>query len=202
MFARPNALPIASAPVTPLFATLIYHSQLTENKTTLSPAFATLTRFVMAKSFACHSYEKTPGVCVTHRIANCRQPFCNHAMPAHVGPEPCATFRLSDVFPKPSNVFSSHRRCAFLQFFALFCTAQNVNSSPFNHFRALAAKTPGVWVMRCLGPRFYWSSRAQRRICFFRLVTPHSPLLSFSCIIPPHRGHIGISTRARGGLSA
>jgi hypothetical protein len=37
-------------------------SQLIENTATLSPAFATLTGFVTANPFVCHSYKKTPGV--------------------------------------------------------------------------------------------------------------------------------------------
>ena len=45
----------------PFTATLADASQHTENKTTLSLAFATLTRLVNHKSFACHSYKKHPG---------------------------------------------------------------------------------------------------------------------------------------------
>jgi hypothetical protein len=47
--------------VTPLFATLTDHSQIPENKTTLSSVFATLTIRVKHKSFVCHSYKKHPG---------------------------------------------------------------------------------------------------------------------------------------------
>jgi hypothetical protein len=46
---------------TPFLATLASHRQLAENKTTLSPAVATLTDRVKHKSFACHSYKKQPG---------------------------------------------------------------------------------------------------------------------------------------------
>ena len=46
---------------TPFLATLASHRQLAENKTTLSPAVATLTDRVKHKSFACHSYKNTRG---------------------------------------------------------------------------------------------------------------------------------------------
>ena len=48
-------------PLTPFPATLTSHLQLAENKTTLSPAVATLTSRVKPKSFACHSYKKPRG---------------------------------------------------------------------------------------------------------------------------------------------
>jgi hypothetical protein len=54
--------PLATASSTPFFATLTRHPQLAENPATLSPLFATLTRFLTPNSFACHSYTKTPGV--------------------------------------------------------------------------------------------------------------------------------------------
>jgi hypothetical protein len=44
-----------------LFATLITLPQISENITTLSPAFATLTSRVKPKSCVCHSYKKHPG---------------------------------------------------------------------------------------------------------------------------------------------
>jgi len=46
----------------PFPATLASPLQIVENKTTLSPAVATLTDCVMHKSFVCHSCRKTPGV--------------------------------------------------------------------------------------------------------------------------------------------
>src|SRR5580658_1870377 len=49
------------APVTPFPAALTSHPQLAENATTLSPAFATLTRRVKLNPFVCHSYRKHPG---------------------------------------------------------------------------------------------------------------------------------------------
>ena len=55
----PRALPPAN--LSPLSATLTSHPQLIENTSPLSPVFATLTSRVTRKSFACHSYEKTPG---------------------------------------------------------------------------------------------------------------------------------------------
>ena len=51
-----------SFPLSPLFATLTSHTQLVENKATLSPFPATLRSRVKHKSFVCHSYEKHRGV--------------------------------------------------------------------------------------------------------------------------------------------
>ena len=72
MSSRYNALlfctPFNPITVSPLFATLADSSQLAENKTTLSLVFATLTRCVKPKSFACHSYKKTPGVGVPRQL--------------------------------------------------------------------------------------------------------------------------------------
>ena len=48
-------------PLTPFPATLTSHLQLSENKTTLSPAVATLTGLVKPNPFVCHSYKKHPG---------------------------------------------------------------------------------------------------------------------------------------------
>jgi len=53
--------PLATAAVSPFLATLASHLQLTENTTTLSPAFATLTDRARHNSFVCHSYKKHPG---------------------------------------------------------------------------------------------------------------------------------------------
>jgi len=50
--------------LTPFLATLAGHSQLSENATTLSLVFVTLTDVVKRKSFACHSYRKHRGVAV------------------------------------------------------------------------------------------------------------------------------------------
>jgi hypothetical protein len=46
------------SPLSPFPATLTSRPQLHENKTTLSPVFATLTRRVKHKFFVCHSYKK------------------------------------------------------------------------------------------------------------------------------------------------
>jgi hypothetical protein len=48
-------------PLTPFPATLTSQLQLAENKTTLSPAVATLTSRVKHNPFVCHSYKKHPG---------------------------------------------------------------------------------------------------------------------------------------------
>jgi hypothetical protein len=52
----------STASATPLSATLTDTPQFHENKATLSPAFATLTRRVKPNSFVCHSYRKHRGV--------------------------------------------------------------------------------------------------------------------------------------------
>ena len=51
----------STTPSSPLSATLTDNPQLHENKATLSPAFATLTRRVKHKSCVCHSYRKHRG---------------------------------------------------------------------------------------------------------------------------------------------
>src|SRR5208282_3691864 len=47
-----------ASPASPFPATLTSYLQLAENKTTLSPAVATLTGRVKHKPFVCHSYKK------------------------------------------------------------------------------------------------------------------------------------------------
>jgi hypothetical protein len=54
-------LSAVSYPLSPFPATLTNPLQLTENSTTLSPVFATLTSHVKPKSFICHSYKKQGG---------------------------------------------------------------------------------------------------------------------------------------------
>jgi hypothetical protein len=58
-----NFLRLSPFPVypEPRRATLASHLQLAENKTTLSPAVATLTSRVKHNPFVCHSYKKHPG---------------------------------------------------------------------------------------------------------------------------------------------
>ena len=53
--------------LSPFLATLTSTPQLTENTTTLSLVFATLTDCVRHKSFICHSCKKTPGVGIPSR---------------------------------------------------------------------------------------------------------------------------------------
>jgi len=53
--------PVNFPPLTPFTATLTSHLQLFENKTTLSPAVATLTSRVKPNPFVCHSCKKHPG---------------------------------------------------------------------------------------------------------------------------------------------
>ena len=62
--------------VSPFFATLTNSSQLHDNTTTLSPAFAALTRRVKPKSFVCHSYKKHRGWGVVEQASACF-PFLN-----------------------------------------------------------------------------------------------------------------------------
>jgi hypothetical protein len=65
--------------LSPFAATLTGFLQLTENKTTLSPAFATLTRRVKLNPFVCHSYKKHPGRGVTPFKPNLLPPEPNHS---------------------------------------------------------------------------------------------------------------------------
>jgi hypothetical protein len=53
--------------VSPFLATLTTSLQLTENTSTLSSAFATLTNLVNHNSFVCHSYKKHRGVGIPSR---------------------------------------------------------------------------------------------------------------------------------------
>ena len=62
--------PISPA-VSPFFATLTNSPQLHDNATTLSPAFATLARRVIAKSFACHSCKKHRGWGAVEQASAC-----------------------------------------------------------------------------------------------------------------------------------
>jgi hypothetical protein len=57
-------------PLSLFLATLTSRPQLIENSATLSPLFATLTRSFAPKSFACHSYTKTPGVGALSSLRN------------------------------------------------------------------------------------------------------------------------------------
>ncbi|SRR5579863_741636 len=77
----------ACTPLSPFPATLTSTLQLAENKTTLSPAFATPTDNVKHKSFACHSYKKQPGWGYT--------PFSSLHWPSP---------RLFPLFPQPANI--------------------------------------------------------------------------------------------------
>jgi len=60
--------------VTAFPATFTGSSQLHDNTTTLSPAFATLTDHVIHKSFACHSYRNHPGWGLAVEQASARFP--------------------------------------------------------------------------------------------------------------------------------
>ena len=59
-----------SVSLSPFPATLTNSVQRIENTTTLSPAFATLTRNVTRKPCICHSYEKHPGVRVPLQLSS------------------------------------------------------------------------------------------------------------------------------------
>jgi hypothetical protein len=65
-----------SLPLSLLLATLTRNAQLTENKSTLSPFPATLTRRVRPKSFVCHSCKKHGGV-------GCPLPLSDRRSPLH-----------------------------------------------------------------------------------------------------------------------
>ena len=97
-----TSLPLQKSPVTPLLATLTTIVQMPENRTILSPVFATLTRHVTPNSFICHSYRKHPGGGVFLFSANplltlrlCRYLFSFLSAPcsdhAHQHPQPLST---------------------------------------------------------------------------------------------------------------
>jgi hypothetical protein len=91
------------------------------------------------------------------------------------------------AFPRPAppaNGRSSRTFCCTsLQFFALFCTAQNLIPFSFNTFRTFCRKTPGGGYLPTAIKRYAprrGTSRAARGICFSLrspLATRHSPLL-------------------------
>jgi hypothetical protein len=66
-FARCIAAPRWTS-VSPFPAALTGPVQLDKSKTTLSLAFATLTRHVSHNPFVCHSYKKTPRVYPLHQV--------------------------------------------------------------------------------------------------------------------------------------
>jgi hypothetical protein len=84
----------------------------------------------IAKFFRCNTYKKGGR---GSRLSNSDPPFP-------------AGFPLSPI-SYPLFPFFSHSCalfCAFLQFFALFCTSQRINSLVFKRFRTLCTKHPGV----------------------------------------------------------
>jgi hypothetical protein len=157
--------------VTPLFATLTKSAQLSENTSTLSPLLAALTRSVRSNSFICRSYTKSPGVWGSRGLRRpCRRfssspilrqsPRLRTPIPtSHVTPSSARDLLLlhSSLFTRHSSLVypsgsprmatppshSLHSRCSFLQFSALFCTAQKLISFCFSTFRALCQKHPG-----------------------------------------------------------
>ena len=62
-------------PLSPVTATLKDHLQSSENKTTLTLVFATLTSRVRLNPIVCHSYKKTPGVVAPLSIQDRLTPF-------------------------------------------------------------------------------------------------------------------------------
>ena len=97
----------APANLSPLPATLTSHLQLVENTSPLSPVFAALTRRVTCKSFACHSYKKTPGW---------GSPLSNRGVP--------------NLLSVPSVLRSSAALCV-KSFCSPFLPATSLHSSPF-----------------------------------------------------------------------
>ena len=79
--------PDGASSISPLSATLTTHLQLTENKTTLSLLFATLTRRVKANPFVCHSYKKHRGWGIPCAAGNPARDFLTRSV---------ATMPLSD----------------------------------------------------------------------------------------------------------
>jgi hypothetical protein len=130
----------------------------------------TLPSSVSHKSFTCHSYENTGGVgaffpfwfipsaaegnssdCLTtpilvlsfHTLTNCKifQLLCFDIHTKLPGGYPPSTLRLSDIrkFKQCFDLSPFHSSTC-----ALFCTQENPNSFPFNRFRTLCEKPPGV----------------------------------------------------------
>jgi len=110
-------------PVTPLSATLTVTSQTTENKTTLSSVFATLTSRVKHKSFVCHSYKKHPGWGYISRLLS-------------LVPSLFATLLLPPTIPFRMRTSPKHTRNSFR-----FRTSKTQNLKPFR-IRTYE-KTPG-----------------------------------------------------------
>jgi hypothetical protein len=115
-------------PVSLLFATLTDDPHRAENKATLSPLPAALTRRAGLKSLVCHSYEKTAGRGTSRR---------HSPLPLHLQPQE------STSTPLPSM-------CASFVFI-LLRTLLHCRKSYLSCFQALPhslAKTPGVGVAR------------------------------------------------------
>ena len=92
--------------VNPFSATLTGHRQRNENATTLSPAFATLTRHVTRNPFVCHSYKKHWRWGLATNLRCSRQPMHFPLFPQRVNIEHAAS---------PTTPIGS---CAY---FALLC---------------------------------------------------------------------------------
>jgi hypothetical protein len=120
--------PSSDLPPHPGVASLAAILQLAENSATLSPAFATLTCRVRHKSFACHSYKKSPGV---------RTPLLRRSL---------ASKRSHSL--RTSRSFFSYS-------YELFCTAQNSNSNALSIFHTLSQKHPGWGIHRTQPPHFH-----------------------------------------------
>jgi len=92
--------------VSPLPATLTNSSQLHDNTTTLSPAFATLTNRVMYKPFACHSCKKHPGWGVVEQALAC-SPFLQPVTDDSHSPRfTTGRFAALSIFNSPLSIFS------------------------------------------------------------------------------------------------
>jgi hypothetical protein len=111
-----------SAPISPFPATLTTTLQITENKTTLSLVFATLTGYVNVNPCVCHSYKKTPGVGVAQTSVCALPGFTTH--------HPLLTSCSSET--------NSARRAANPQWLPTWDTAR------------AAARAPSLWsVSKC-----------------------------------------------------
>jgi hypothetical protein len=96
---------LATAPLTPFPATLTSHLQPVKNTTTLSPAFATLTRRVKPNSFVCHSYKKHPASNLSSQ-RSCRSSFPPpNFLPTRHSPLATISFTIRTYEKPASNPF-------------------------------------------------------------------------------------------------
>jgi len=134
-------------PVTPLSATLTVTSQTTENKTTLSSVFATLTSRVKHKFFVCHSYKKHPGWGYISCPISPASSFATLLLPPTIPSRMCTS---------PKRTRNSFR----------FRTSKTQDLKPFR-IRTYE-KTPGGAPSACFASTYFAFVAALRALCHNR----------------------------------